>query len=194
MHICVTQLRWVNSVARLIGSGAKFSEKNVYCCWLKCWIIHRTALLKPCSYAATWVLIIYNPSYSVITAFPLHSGKESSSTHSTDGKHYEYNTTPSNVPLTPFLAYQKLDAAAMTKMRKINGPWPKSSHFFRWSGYIIMSYLSPFLLRICTKMLENHEFDLFHYVKMPPKWNKSTDHDKSEISSKGGHDTSACQI
>ena len=45
--------------------------------------------------------------------------------------------------------------------------------------------------RKCSK---NGKFDLFHWVKIPPKWVKSTDHDQNVSSWKCSQDTSACQI
>ena len=57
-----------------------------------------------------------------------------------------------------------------------------------------MTNFGPFLPYIVTKMPGNCTFDLFHSVKMAPKWGKSIDHDPYVISSKGGQDKSACQI
>ena len=34
----------------------------------------------------------------------------------------------------------------------------------------------------------NPKSDLFHYVKIAPKWGKPTNPDQNVISSKGGHD------
>ena len=38
------------------------------------------------------------------------------------------------------------------------------------------------------------KFDLFHEVKIVPKFEKSTDRDHMLINSEGGQDTSACKI
>ena len=43
-------------------------------------------------------------------------------------------------------------------------------------------------------MAGNHKLDLFHYVKMAPKLEKSADRDYNLISSECGHDTPACKI
>ena len=54
--------------------------------------------------------------------------------------------------------------------------------------------LRPFLPCVLKKMPRNRKFGLFHLVKMPPKWGKSTDDYQDLISSQGGQDTSACRI
>ena len=41
------------------------------------------------------------------------------------------------------------------KMRKINIPWPESHEFWRWSGYIRMSNIRPFLPCVLMKMPGN---------------------------------------
>ena len=92
---------------------------------------------------------------------------------------------------SPILLSQKT-----AKIMKTNRPWPKSNQFWRWSGYINMPNYRPFLLCVLQIMFGNPKFDLFHFVKMPPKWEKSPgrDHNLNLISSGGGQDTSTCQI
>ena len=80
-----------------------------------------------------------------------------------------------------------------TKIKKINRPWPKCKQSKKQSGYISMSNFKPFLPSILMKIARTPKFELFHKVKMMPKWGKSTDHDQNLISSDGGQDTSACQ-
>ena len=43
-------------------------------------------------------------------------------------------------------------------------------------------------------MTRNPKFDAFHYDKIAPKLEKSTDHDHNLIISEGGQDTSARRI
>ena len=51
-------------------------------------------------------------------------------------------------------------------------------------------YFSPTL----QKIHRIPKFDLFHEVKMPSIWGKSTDHDQNLICSEGDQDTPACQF
>ena len=48
------------------------------------------------------------------------------------------------------------------KITKTNRPWPKSTLFWRWSGYICMPNSRPSLLCVLLKMPRNLQFDLFH--------------------------------
>ena len=44
-------------------------------------------------------------------------------------------------------------------------------------------------LCLLREMTGKHNFNLFHLVKIPPKWRKSTDHDQNVISYLSGEDT-----
>ena len=55
-----------------------------------------------------------------------------------------------------------------------------------------MSNFKSFLPCIQKKIARKPRFDLFHWVKMTPKWGKSPDHDQN-FSSEGGQHTPACQ-
>ena len=80
------------------------------------------------------------------------------------------------------------------KIRKINKLWSLSNWLWRWSGYISMQNVRPFPQWVLQEMTRNPKFDPFHYVKIVPKLEKSTDHDHNLISSESGQDTSACKI
>ena len=79
------------------------------------------------------------------------------------------------------------------KMGEINRPCPKCKQLKMQPGYICMSNSKSFLPCILKKFVKNPKFDLFHKVKILPKFRKSTDHGQNVISSQGGQDTSACQ-
>ena len=72
------------------------------------------------------------------------------------------------------------------KIRKINKLWSWSNRFWRWSGYISMQNVRPFPQWVLQERVGNPRFDPFHYVKIVPKLEKSTDHDHNLISSEGG--------
>ena len=63
-----------------------------------------------------------------------------------------------------------------------------------WSRYISVQNLRPFPPCVLREMPGNPKFDPFHYVKIAPKLEKSTDRSHKLISSEDGQDTSACQI
>ena len=80
------------------------------------------------------------------------------------------------------------------KIRKINQMWSLSNGFCRWSGYISMQNVRPFRQWVLQEMTRNPKFDAFHYDKIVPKLEKSTDHDCNLIIPEVGQDTSACRI
>ena len=57
-----------------------------------------------------------------------------------------------------------------------------------------MQNVRPFTQWVVQEMTGNPKFDPFRYVKIVPKLEKSTDHDRNLIFSEGGQDTSACRI
>ena len=61
-------------------------------------------------------------------------------------------------------------------------------------GYISMQNVRPFPQLVLQEMTGNPKFDPFHYVKVVPKLEKSTDHDHNLIISESGQDTSVCRI
>ena len=81
-------------------------------------------------------------------------------------------------------------------------PTPTSTHLPTWNLQFISEDITSlsrtwkdfglFLPYIVTKMTGNCIFDLFHKVKLIPKWGKPID--PNVFSSKGGQDKSACQI
>ena len=80
------------------------------------------------------------------------------------------------------------------KIRKMNRPWPLTNQFWRWSRYISMQNFRPFPPCVPREMPGNPKFDPFHYVKIAPKLEKSTDHSHKLTSSEDGQDTSASKI
>ena len=80
------------------------------------------------------------------------------------------------------------------KIRKINRLSPTINQVWRWSRYISAQNFRPFPPCVLREMPGNPKFDPFHWVKIVPKWEKSTDCGNKLISSEGGHETSACKI
>ena len=80
------------------------------------------------------------------------------------------------------------------KIRKINQMCSLSNRFWRWSGYISMQNVRSFRQWVLQEITRYPKFDAFHYDKIMPKIEKSTDHDYNLKISEGGQDTSACRI
>ena len=80
------------------------------------------------------------------------------------------------------------------KMCNIIRRWLKSKQFWRWLGNISMPNNWPFLPCIVNKMPGNIKFHHFHQVKVMPKLEKSTKHNKNLTNPVGGQNTPACQI
>ena len=80
------------------------------------------------------------------------------------------------------------------KIRNIKQMWSLSYSFWRWSGYTSMQNVRPFRQWVLQTMTRNPKFGAFHYDKIVPKLEKSTDQDYNLIISVGGQDTSACRI
>ena len=84
-------------------------------------------------------------------------------------RHCNVNSTPCSQALATGL-----------KMRNISRPWPNRSSS-EGSQDISACQISGHYCQAFSIKYGNHTFERFHWVKMPPKWVKSTDRDQNLI-------------
>ena len=79
-----------------------------------------------------------------------------------------------------FIVWQRRLLATRLKMRNISRPWPNLSSS-EGSQDISACQISGHYCQAFSIKYGNHTFEMFHWVKMPPKWVKSTGRDQNII-------------